>query len=175
MPALDRAVTLSEEEHVAVRVRHDLRFDVVGAVHVAFEEDLGPPEVGLRLALGALQGFLEMVGVAHDVHALAAPAEGGLDQQREPDASGLLLRLREVDRIAGSGHDRHAGRIGDAPRGGLVAHRLDHLRRRADEREPRFLDRLREAPARSARKPYPGCTSVAFDFTATSITRSIER
>ena len=144
MPPLHRAVALAEEEHVAVSVGHDLGLDVVGPVDVALEEDLGPSEVGLRLARRSLQGLLQVVGVAHDMHALAASAEGSLHQEREADPGGLLLRLREVDGSAGPRHDRHAGRIGDAPRRGLVAHRLDRRRRWADERQPRVLDRLGE-------------------------------
>ena len=50
MSALHRAVPLAEEDDVAVRVREDLRLDVVGAVDVALEEHLRPAEVRLRLA-----------------------------------------------------------------------------------------------------------------------------
>ena len=144
MPPLYGAVAFPEEEHVAVGIGQDLRLDVVRPVDVALQEDLWPSEVRLRLARRPLQGLLEVVGVPHDMHALAASAEGGLHQEREPDPRGLLLRLREIDRSAGARHDRHAGRIRDASCRGLVAHRLDHRRRWTHERQPRALDRFRE-------------------------------
>ena len=146
---LHRAVALPEEHHVAVGVGEDLRLDVVGAVDVSLEEDLGPAEVRLRLARPALQRLLEVAGVADDVHALAAAAEGGLHEQREADALGLLPRLLRVDGLGRAGHDRHAARVGGAAGGRLVAHHLDRLRRRADEREPRVGRR----PRRSGRAP----------------------
>ena len=85
-----------------------------------------------------------MLGVAHDVHALAAPAESGLHDERESDPGGLFLRLGKVHGLAGPRDDRHPGRVRDPARGGLVAHRLDRARRGADEGEAGVLDRLRE-------------------------------
>ena len=136
MAALDRAVAFAEEEHVAAGVGDDLRLHVVGTVDVPLQEDLGPAEVRLRLPGRAPERLVEVVGVAHDVHALAAAAERRLHEQREPDALGLLLRVPDVDGLRRPRHDRHAAAVGHAARGGLVAHHLDRLRGRADEREP---------------------------------------
>ena len=113
-----------------MRVGDDLRLDVMGAVDVALEEHLGPAEVRLRLARGPLERLLEVVGVADDVHPLAAAAERRLDEQRVADRSGLLLRLVHVDRLRRAGDDRHPGGVGDPPRGRLVAHPLDRARGR---------------------------------------------
>ena len=112
---LDGAVALAEEEHVAARVGDDLRLDVVGPVDVALQEHLGAPEVRLRLARRAAERLLELLGVAHDVHALAAAAERRLHEEREPDPLGLLLRLADVDRLGRAGDDRHAAAVGRRP------------------------------------------------------------
>ena len=48
--SLDGAIALPEERDVPLRIGHDLRFDVPRVVDVALQEDLGAPEVRLRLA-----------------------------------------------------------------------------------------------------------------------------
>ena len=54
VPALARAVPLTEPDGVAVAVGEDLHLDVAGPGEVALEVDLGAPEGRLRLALGGL-------------------------------------------------------------------------------------------------------------------------
>ncbi len=147
MPALDRAVALAQEEHVAAGVGDDLRLHVAGAVDVPLQEDLGSPEVRLGLARRAPERFVEMLGVAYDVHALAASAERRLHEEGEPDALRLLLRVPDVDGLRRSRHDRHAAAVGDQARGRLVAHVLDRLGGRTDEREPAVVHGLRELRA----------------------------
>ena len=145
--ALHRAVALSEEDDVASRVADHLCLHVVRALHVPLEEHLRPPEVRLRLTGGTPKRLLQVIAGAHDVHALAAASERGLHEQGEADPLGLLLGLPEVDRLRRTGDDGHAGGVGGAPSGGLVAHRLDRLRARPDEREARFLNGLSEVRA----------------------------
>ncbi len=145
--ALHRAVPVAEEEHRAARVGDDLRFHVVRAIDVPLQEHLGPSEVRLRLARGPFQRLLEVVAVADDVHALATAAERGLHQEREADPRSLFLRLRDVHRLGRAGNDGHAGGVGDPPGSRLVTHRLDGLRRRADEREAGLLDGASERRA----------------------------
>src|SRR4029079_14603739 len=142
-PTLYRAVAFAQEEDVPVRIRDHLRLHVVGAVDVPLQEDLGPTEVRLRLAGGATERLVQRIGVAHDVHALAAAAERRLHEEREPDALGLLLGVADIDRLRRPRHDRHAAAIGYPAGGRLVAHDLDPLRRWADRRGTRLQRRPR--------------------------------
>src|SRR5439155_21409010 len=98
-PPLHRAVTLAEEHDVAPRVGDDLRLHVTGSVDVALQEDLGSPEIGLRLPGRAFQRLFEVTHVAHDVDALPAASERSLDEQREADPLRLRLRTAKVDRL----------------------------------------------------------------------------
>ena len=80
--ALARAVALAEPQGVAVGVGEDLHLDVAGPGQVPLEVELGPAEVGLRLALGRLERLGRLVGAGDHLHAPPAAAEGGLDGHR---------------------------------------------------------------------------------------------
>jgi hypothetical protein len=129
-----------------VVVAEDLDLDVARPVDVALEDQRVVAERAGGLALGALERGVDLVGRAHDAHALAAAAGRGLDQEREADRQRLAAQGRAVLRVAVvAGHHRHAG--GDRPRlGGLLrAEQRDHHGRRADERQAGGGDRLGEA------------------------------
>ncbi len=144
VPALDRAVTFAEEGDVAAGIREHLRLDVVRAVDVALEEDLGPAEVRLRLARRTGERLLELLGFADGQHALAAAAERGFHEHRVADPVGLGGRVGRGDGLRRAGDDRHPDPVGRPPRGGLVTHHLDRVRGWADEGEPRVGDRSGE-------------------------------
>ena len=143
MAALHRAVAFPKNTMLPCVSARIWSLDVVGAVDVPLEEDLGAPEVRLRLARAPLQRLLEVPGVPDDVHPFATAAEGGLHQQREADPLGLLPGALGIDRLWGAGHGRHPRSSAIAARR-LVAHRLDRVGWRPDEREARVGDGLRE-------------------------------
>jgi hypothetical protein len=136
-----------EEEHVPPCVGDHLRLDVVSLVDVPLEEHLRPAEVRLRLARGATKGVLELLGLAHDVHPPAAAAERGLHEHRVADAVGFGRGAPGGDRLGRAGDDRDAHPVGRLPGRGLVAHHLDRVGGRADEREPRLGHGAREVRA----------------------------
>ena len=84
MPPLRRAVALAEPERVAVLVGQHLHLDVPGPGEVALEVDLGPAEVGLRLAGGRLHRLGGVLGRRDDLHAATPSAVGRLDGDRPP-------------------------------------------------------------------------------------------
>ncbi len=155
VPSLHRAIAFAEERPVAVRVAQDLRLDVMAPVDVALDEDLGPPEVRLRLALGALEGLVEPLGRADDVHPAAATAERGLHEQGEADLLRVLRGVADVDRIRGPRDDRDTDALRGAPGRRLVAHRLDRRCRGTDERGAELLHGGREVRA-FGEEPVPG-------------------
>src|SRR5919197_197782 len=144
MSTLHRAVPLAQEGHGAVRVGQDLGLDVVRSVEVALEEDLGAAEVRLGLPRRALQRGVELLGSAHDVHALPAPSERRLHQERVTDPLGLGGGVVRGDRLMGARDDRDAHPVGRLPGDGLVAHHLDRVGRRPDEGQSGVLDRSSE-------------------------------
>ena len=83
--ALDRAVPLAEVDHVAVRVGEHLDLDVARVLEVALDVDRRVREVLLALPRRRLEGTLGVVRLADELHALAAAARRGLDDQRVPD------------------------------------------------------------------------------------------
>ena len=92
MPTLHAALAFAERHRVAVRVTEDLHFDVTRRFEVALEVDATITECG-QSAIGAgLRGALELGELAHDLHADAATARGGFDQQRQTDAFGFCLQ-----------------------------------------------------------------------------------
>ena len=82
MAALRRAVALAEPQRRAVLVAQHLHLDVPGPAQVALEVDLGPAEVGLRLAGGRLHRLGRVLRRGDDLHAATAAAVGGLDGDR---------------------------------------------------------------------------------------------
>src|SRR5207248_11693991 len=79
---LDRAVALAEMDDVAVRVREHLHLDVARVDDQLLDVDVRVREVRLPLPPRALERLLPLRRVAHLLHALAAAARRGLDQER---------------------------------------------------------------------------------------------
>ena len=132
--ALQGAVPLAEVDDVAERVGHHLHLDMAGGRQVALQDAAWcrrrrrPPPGGPRPGRGS--GRLG----ADDRHALAAPAGGGLHDQRVADLLGRPFEGGVVlvgAAVAGQGGD--AGRLGDALRFVLAAHGGEDVGGRADE------------------------------------------
>ncbi len=131
---LDRAVALTEVDHVAVRVGEHLDLDVARVLEIALDVDAVVGEELLAFARGALEGLLELVRGHRDPEALAAPSPRRLAGDRVTGFLGLLAGGVDVGGGLGrAGHDRHPGLGHDLACPRLRAHRFDRLRRRADE------------------------------------------
>ena len=133
---LHRAVALSQPEHRPVAVAHQLHLDVPRAPEVALAVDRPVTEGGLGLARRGLEGVVQVGLVLDDPHPASASARGCLDEQREA----------ELGRIAGR-ERRDADARSDPLRLELVSAPAQDVRRRADPRQPRRDDRLRERRA----------------------------
>jgi len=72
MAALHGAIPFEEMDDVALAVSQKLDFDVPGPLHVFFQKNVGIAEGGAGLALGLVQGVIELVGRQGDAHAAAA-------------------------------------------------------------------------------------------------------
>ena len=85
VPALERAVALTEMDHVAVVVREHLHLHVPRVGEVALQIDGRVGEELLALASGALERRLQLVVAQRDPEALATTAAGGFDSDRVAD------------------------------------------------------------------------------------------
>ena len=83
--SLDRAVPLAEVDHVPVPVREHLDLDVARILDEPLDVDGRVGEVLLPLPRRGVERTLGFAGLADDLHALAAAARGGLDDERVPD------------------------------------------------------------------------------------------
>src|SRR5262245_37629823 len=109
MSTLNRAVALPEVDHGAVGVGKDLYLDVTWVLEVPLDVDGRVGEVGLALALCALEGTFDLVLAARYPHALAPAAGRGFDDDRVADLAGC--RQNVVGRACGrgrAGNDGHA-------------------------------------------------------------------
>ena len=114
-----------------------LDLDVARVLEVALDVDAVVGEELLAFAGRALEGLLEIVRGHRHAEALAAAAARGLAGDRVAGFLGLLARRLDVRGGLGrAGHDRHPGLGHDLPRPRLRPHRVDRLRRRADEDDP---------------------------------------
>ena len=94
--ALDRAVALEEVDHVAVAIAEHLDLDVARLEDRLLDVDERVAEGALGLAPGALERVRRAPSsLVDEAHALAAAAEGRLDQHRVADARGRGARLVE--------------------------------------------------------------------------------
>ena len=79
----------------------------------------------------------DLVGGLDDLHAPAAAAERGLDGER-PAVLGrrsATISSADCDELGGAGHDRRTAAQRGLAASDLVAHLVDRLGRRADERD----------------------------------------
>ena len=144
--ALQGTVALAEMHHVAVAIGHHLQLYMARPVQVLLQVHGVVAEGGLALGAGDPPGFLDLGGIARDLHAAAATTGGGLDQHRVHhllgDGAGLLQR-RQLPQAAR--HQRHAQPAHGVLGGDLVAHHADMRRGRADEGQAMRLHHLGEA------------------------------
>ena len=148
VPALERALALTERDHLAVPVAEDLDFDVTRPLDELLEKDRVIAERRQRFGARQTVGLFELVRSADDAHPLAAAAGRGFEDHRIADPPGGFARRREIrERAVRARHHRHSG--GDHPlaRRGLRAHRRDRLRRRTDERDAALAAERRELGA----------------------------
>ena len=153
MAALRRAVALADPHAVAVGVGDDLHLHVPGPGEVALDVALRPAEALQRLGLRRLERRRRLFGGLHDAHAAAAAPVGRLDGDRPAvglaEGDDLVGRREELGGAGDAGNARFLR--GDAARH-LVAHHLDRLGRRPDERDaacgdgPGEVGVLREEP-----------------------------
>ncbi len=136
---LRRAFTLVQVNHVAVGITEHLEFDMARMLHIALEDHARIAECTGRFALRGRQRVGKLRLAAHDAHALATAAGGGLDHQRETGAACLLGE--RASRLVGTVvarnewylmllHQRLGGRLG--------THRINALRARADKGDARI-------------------------------------
>ncbi len=105
-----------------------------------FQEEGVVAEGAGRDPAGGGQGGRQLLGALDDVHALAAAAGGGLDQQREADAGRGLDQLRVRHARLGDARDHGDAVAGDVVLGAdLVAHDVEGFDAGADERDPGLL------------------------------------
>jgi hypothetical protein len=133
MAALDRALALSESEHVALEIGEELDLDVAGSLDVALAEDAVVAERRLCLAACRRKGIVDLAGCADDAHSTPAASGSRLDDEGEA----------ELGRVA-DGDDRNARCGSDALRLQLVAAGAKRFRGRTDPGELGRLHRLRE-------------------------------
>ena len=115
--ALQRALALAEVDDGAVRVGEHLHLDVARALDEPLEQQRVVAERGGRDAARGRERLGQLGRRAHDLHALAAAARGGLDQQREARRRPPRPRSRHPTCPAAlkPGHGRHAVRRRRAP------------------------------------------------------------
>ena len=164
--ALERAVAVAEDQHLAVPVAEDLHLDMPGAPDEALEEDAGRPERGFGGPPDAGERKLEFVRRSAWRHPDAAAAAGRLQHHRVADPIGCGERLLDVVEDIGSGDQRHVrGRRERAARrpwrrtarAGSASGRPRPARpprRRARRRHPRRAGRSRDgSPRRRGPRP----------------------
>ena len=123
--ALDGALPLTEMDDIAVGIAQDLDLHMAAPAQVALQEHGVIAEAAQRLAPGSGHGLGEVGRIRDQAHALAAPASGRLDHEREAD----------IARVAGVIGRRQRGHACSRGRGlgrQLVAHGLDGIGTRAD-------------------------------------------
>src|SRR5690606_27160883 len=134
MIPLHRAVALVEVQGAAPAVTEYLDFQMTGRLDQLLEEDRVIAEGRTGLGAGTGERAWQIFRPVDPAHAATATTGAGLDHDRIADASG------GGDQFLGggagavkAGNNRHAGRLGDAPRLDFRPHRLHGFSRRTDE------------------------------------------
>ena len=138
MAALDRALALPEVNDRAASIGEHLNLDVTRSLQESLQVYPRIAERLFGLAPRPFQSGLQFFEGAYDPHAFPATARGGLEHQREADITRSGRCILAAGYRVRAGDDRHAGSPHELAGACLVSHRLDRLRRRADEDEPCF-------------------------------------
>ena len=141
--ALDRAVALAELDDVAVRVAEDLDLDVARVGEVALQVDRAVAEEALPLAARGVERAAARPR-GRDAEADPAAAAGGLHRDRVADLRGHACAVVELSTAPCCPARRARRAARESARARLLAHRLDRLRRRADEDDARVGTAPRE-------------------------------
>ena len=134
MVSLDRAVALSEVDHIAVLVREDLELDMARMLDKMLNIHRIIAECHLRLFLRRIEAVLELFRSLRHTHALAAAAERSLHDNRVAD---LLCYLRSrlciKDGLRAARYYRNTRIDHRISCLGLIAQALDDLGFRSDK------------------------------------------
>ena len=145
MAALHRAVALAQVHGVAVCIGQHLHLDVPRLHEKLFQIDLVVAEGHGRLAARCVEALFQLVGRMHLAHALAAAAGACLHEHGISHflgkGAGLFHRLH---RPVAAGHRGHAQFAHGLLGGGLIAQRIDAVRRRSYEHNVVVRARARE-------------------------------
>src|SRR6267143_228673 len=134
MSPLDRALTLSEIDALAILIGQHLNLNVPGTFNEPFDIDVAVLEGRGCFIRSHLEGVSELCFRAHDAHTPAAPAGRSFYDHRKTNFARHLDRFFfRVQRFRAARNNRDAGRLHGAPGLNLVAHQLNDLRPRADE------------------------------------------
>ena len=138
--ALKRAVAFKQVDDVAVPVAQHLHLDVLGLDEEFLDKDILVAERLLRLALDLREIHADILRAVAAAHSAAAASSCCLEQHRVAEF------LRECDRVVHigqrarrAGDGGYAALVRDGLGGQLVAHLIEDLGRRADERDARLL------------------------------------
>ena len=134
---LHRAVPLEEMDDAAAGVGQHLDLQMAGPPDEPLEVDLVLAEGGSRLPPRLAQRRFEPVRGLHHPHAAPAPAPARLEDAGKADRANQAERgLRVRGQRSGRRHGRDAGRLGDGPRGHLVAEAAQGVGAGTDEGDP---------------------------------------
>jgi hypothetical protein len=136
VPALHRAVTVEQVDHVARGVREDLHLDMSRVGYRLLQVHGGVAERGLRFPHRGPQRFRQLGGGADPAHT-ASPSPGHrLDEHRELHGTSRLDQDRRVIARRAGDHHRQPRGAGRGDRPGLVPRQFQDVRGRADEGDP---------------------------------------
>src|SRR5690606_18066710 len=143
---LHGAVAVAETDGVAFTVTDHLDLDVTWVVEKFLHVHHVAAEVAAGFALGHLDRLQQILFLVHHAHAATTATSGGLDHDRETDATCDGERALVVfgDWAVRARHGRNAGLLHYFDGGHFVAHGTDGIRTWANEDEAAFLDLFRE-------------------------------
>src|ERR1051326_2707308 len=123
--SLDRAFPFAEVNRVSVLVGKYLHFDVAGDEHCFFQTNSAVAEGTLGFALSRFQSRIEIGGVMHQTHALAASSGSSFQHYGIADlACDSMSLLGRLEAACCTGHEWNFGNLHVLPRPGLRAHHL---------------------------------------------------
>src|SRR6185369_338385 len=94
---------------VAMLIGHDLHFDVPWILNVLFDIDFAVAERALGLTARAVEGGLQVLGIAYQSHAFAATARGCFQHHGIANLLDRLACLFKLGTAQRAGHEWYPG------------------------------------------------------------------
>ena len=141
--ALNGALPLTQINHIAVAIGHNLNLNMPRLLNIFFNKNAGIAKAGAGLIGGTLKAIAAVSLVPGHAHAFTATTGRGFEHHRVANTIADLHRMVGIaHHICVTANTANPGFFSNQFRGDFIAHRLNGFFARANKDNPRIVQRV---------------------------------